>query len=345
METGIDKLEITTTDYQVNRWESSGLILRPSMVKAGIESEPDAFVLVDKFGKRIVGEKVFLNHALFNITINQYGMRLTTNPSKPYHPINLVSDDKTLHERFENVVSTLKEEHGIIFNLDGSKLTRVDTAKNVELINPVSSYIPIFSTLRLPRSTHQAQYPDGFQTGNNARTCILYNKGEEQKKDNPDIFDLYGNRLMRGEFQVKKAGIHTHLGLKVFQDLKNFGIQHLKDKYSDWMAKQIFSVRTIGETKFIPFGASIEMMLKFKELHPQSWEKKYRSLFGLDELITLHGGIDGYIQSVCEVAGHNNRKTPNKVRKELLQLQQLRTEIVENSFGSLYSELKRKFVA
>jgi hypothetical protein len=272
-------------------------------------------------------------------------MKLTTNPSKPYHPINLVSDDKTLHERFGNLVSTLKEEHGIIFNLDGSKITRLDTAKNVELINPVHTYQPIFSTLRLPRSTHQAQYPDGFQTGNNSQTCIFYNKGQERKKDSPEIFDLYGNRLMRGERQLKGNGIHTHLGLKVFQDLKNFGIDHLKDKYSEWMAKQVFSVRTIGETRYIPFEVSIETMMNLKKLHPQSWEKKYRSLFGLDELINLHGGIDGYIQSVCQVAGHNNRKTPNKVRKELLQLQQLRTEIVENSFGSLYSELKRKFVA
>jgi hypothetical protein len=343
METGIDKLEITTKEWQVHRWENSGLTLRPSMQQAGQESEPDSFVLVDKFGTRKSGEKVLLNHPLFNLTINQYGMRLTTNPSKPYHPINLVSDDKTLHERVETVITVLHQEHGILFNLDGSKITRLDTAKNVELINPVHTYQPIFSTLRLPRSTHQAQYPDGFQTGNNSQTCIFYNKGQERKKDSPEIFDLYGNRLMRGERQLKGNGIHTHLGLKVFQDLKNFGIDHLKDKYSEWMAKQVFSVRTIGETQYISFDDSIKFMMRLKELHPSTWEKKYRRLFGVDEVIRLHGGIDNYLQLVGEVA--QNRNTPNKVRKELLQELQLRAEIVESAFGYLYEELKRKFVA
>jgi hypothetical protein len=343
METGVDKLELTTPHFSVHRVENSGLWVRSCMQEMGKDKQPDPFVLVDRFGGRISGEKAILNDPLFNLTINQHGMRLTMNPSKPYHPHQLVSDDETLFERVERVVTRLDHQHGIIFDLNGSKFSRIDIAKDVELSNPVHNYQPIFSTLRMPRSTHQAQYPDGYHTGNNSRACVLYNKGEERRKDHPEIFDLYGHRLMRGEFQVKKLGIKTHLELKVFEDLKNQGIDHIKRKYSEWMLKQIFSVKTIGETKHIPFEASVKTMLKLKELFPQSWEKRYRNLFGVDELVRLHGGVEGYVQSVGYVA--DNRKTPSKARKELLQDLQIRTEILENSFGSLYEELKRKFVA
>jgi hypothetical protein len=342
METGIDKLGLTTPDFSVYRVENSGLWVRPCMQEMGKEKKDEPFVLVDRFGGRMSGEKAILNDPLFNLTINQYGMSLTFNPSKPYHPHQLVSDDKTLFERVQTVVTRL-EERGIIFDLNGSKLTRVDTAKDVVLNNPVHNYQPIFSTLRMPRSTHQAQYPDGYHTGNNSRSCVIYNKGEERRKDHPEIFDLYGHRLMRGEFQVKKLGIKTHLELKVFEDLKNQGIDHIKRKYSEWMLKQIFSVKTIGDTQQITFEGSVEIMLKLKELNPQSWEMRYRRLFGAEELVRLHGGVNNYLQSVGYVAG--NRKTPNKARKELLQDLQIRKEIVENSWGSLYEELKRKFAA
>jgi hypothetical protein len=342
METGVDKLELTTPHFSVHRVENSGLWVRPCMQEMGKEKQPDPFVLVDRFGGRISGEKAILNDPLFNLTINQHGMRLTFNPSKPYHPHQLVSDDKTLFERVQAVVTRV-EERGIIFDLNGSKFARIDIAKDVELNNPVHNYQPIFSTLRMPRSTYQVQYPDGYHTGNNSRSCVLYNKGEERKKDHPEIFDLYGHRLMRGEFQVKKLGIFTHLNLKVFEDLKNQGIDHIKQKYSEWMLKQIFSVKTIGDTQQITFEGSVEIMLKLKQLNPQSWEMRYRRLFGAEELVSLHGGVNNYLQSVGYVAG--NRKTPNKARKELLQDLQIRKEIVQNSFGSLYEELKRKFAA
>ncbi len=345
METGIDKLEITTTDWQVHRWENSGLTLRPCMQQAGKQNEPDPFVLVDRFGKRTSGEKVLLNHRLFNLTGNHYGMRLVINPSKPYDPIHLVSDDKTFFERVESVVTILQQEHGILFNLDGSKLTRLDTAKNVLLENPVSTYQPVLSSLSMPRATHQAQYPDGYQTGNNSRTCIFYNKAQERIKENPEVYDLYGNKLMRGEHQVRKLGIRTHLGLNVFQDLKNFGIQHLKDKYSDWMTKQVFKIQTLGDTAYIPFDVSIENMKRLKEMYPKSWEKKYRSMFGLDELIATHGGINTYLELIEQVVGPSNRKTPRQVRRELEELQYIKTRMIEKSFGSLYEELKRKFAA
>jgi hypothetical protein len=345
METGVDKLEFTTRDFRVHRVENSGLWIRPCMQELGKEKQPDPFVLVDKFGGRESGEKAILNDPLFNLTINKHGMRLTFNPSKPYHPHHLVSDDKTLFERVETVVTKLDHQHGIIFDLNGSKLTRVDTAKDALLENPVSTYQPVFSSLRMPRSTRHNQFSEGYQTGNNSRTCIFYNKGLERRDENPEIFSLYGNKLMRSEQQFKKQGISTYLGLNVFEDLKNFGIQHLKDKFSHTMSKDIFKLQTLGDTAYIPFDVSVETVRFLREKYPKGWKQKAVALLGGGDFFSSPGSVDHFINIVKEVVGPGNRVTPKEMRAEIEELQFIRTRTIKNSFGSLYEELKRKFVA
>lgn len=345
METGIDKLELTTTDFRVNRLENSGLLLFSSVQEIGKEKQPDPLVLVDKFGGRISGEKAVLNDPLFNLTFNKWGMRLTFNPSKPYHPHQLVSDDKTLFERVQTVVTRLDYQHGILFDLNGSKLTRVDTAKDVLLENPVSTYQPVFSSLRMPRSKNPTSYSEGYQTGNKSRTCIFYNKGLERCDENPEVFALYGNKLMRSEHQIKKSGISTHLGLNVFEDLKNFGIQHLKDKFSHTMEKDIFKRKTLGDTSYIHFNDTVEIARLIRQNHPRTWTSKLIALVGGDYFFETPGSIDQVVNVVKELVGPGNRVTPKKFRDELEEIIYFRSRTIKNSFGSLYEELKRKFVA
>ena len=147
METGIDKVELTTPDFRVHRVENSCLSVLQCWQEMGKEKKDEPFVLVDKFGGRISGEKAILNDPLFNLTFNKHGMRLTFNPSKPYHPHQLVSDDKTLFERVERVVTRLDHQYGILFDLNGSKFSRIDISKDVVLNNPVHNYQPIFSSI------------------------------------------------------------------------------------------------------------------------------------------------------------------------------------------------------
>jgi len=344
MEPGVDKLELHTRHFSVHRVENTSLLVWPCKQEMGKENQPDPVLVVDKFGGRILGEKAVLNDPLFNLTFNQYGMRLTFNPSKPYHPHQLVSDDKTLFERVQVVVTRL-EERGIIFDLNGSKLTRVDTAKDVLLENPVSTYQPVFSSLRMPRSKRDKNYSEGHQTGNNSRTCIFYNKGLERRDENPELFALYGNKLMRSEHQIKKSGVRTYLGLNVFEDLKNFGIQHLKDKYSQIMAKDIFRLQTLGDTSYIPFDVSVETVRFLREKYPRTWTSKVIALLGGDHFFETPGSVDHVINVVKEVVGPSNRVTPKELRAEIEELKFIRTRTIKNSWGYLYDELKRKFVA
>jgi hypothetical protein len=255
-----------------------------------------------------------------------------------------VADDKTLHERVQTVVTRI-DQRGITFDLNGSKLTRVDIAKDVLLENPVATYKPVFSSLHMPRSKQDKNYSEGHQTGNKSRTCIFYNKGLERRDENPELFALYGNKLMRSEQQFKKQGISTYLGLNVFEDLKNYGIQHLKDKFSHTMEKDIFKLKTLGDTSYISFDITVEIVRLIREKHPRTWTSKIIALVGGDHFFETPGSDEQILNVVKEVVGPGNRVTPKKFRDELDEIRYFRSRNIKNSFGYLYEELKRKFVA
>lgn len=340
MQTGLDKLTLTTRQFSIRGADKSGLRVKPMPYDLGKEPEPEPLLFVDQAGKEIRGQGGHINEPLYNLDINQNGLRVIINPSKPYHPFQLVADTETLDNRVR-AVERLLRKRGILFDLDGAKVNRIDIARNVETKEPVGNYRPVFGLLGMPRSKRQTEYPDGYGTGNNSRGVVIYNKGLECRGRGENV---PGDRLMRVESQNKKTdAVKRFVGIYSYNDLVTCGVEHCQDVFRQTV-NELFKFKPLDGQKIIPFDNGIEEMQRLKTMYRQSWEKKYRAMFGFDDLVALHGGIENYLHMVADVAG--NRQTANRVQRELHELMRTRERLMKHSSVSrLYNELLNKLVA
>jgi hypothetical protein len=340
---GIDKLELTTREWDIKSWRDSNLTLFPTPEKAGEDAMQDFLVIRDKAGVEKRGQKAILNNELFSLTLNQYGARLTMNPSKPYNPVVLCSDDATFADRVSTVQNRLKE-YGIWLNMFDAKLSRVDVAKNVLCKNPVSHYSDVFRGLRLPRANKQAEYPEGYRSNNKSRSLIFYNKGQEvfEKTGDSIVLELHGNNLMRGELQYKKGSIPYQLKMKTFDDLSRAGMESLQTVYRNTMEKSVFRYDA-GEVVNWPIRYDEESLLNelisILEKHPRNGYLHYRAVIGDRNIPLLWGSLENFSKAILTIS--ENRGTADRIVKAIRQ--------TIFGFGpgevvSLYKELKTEFL-
>lgn len=340
---GIDKLELTTREWQVNSWRDSNLTLFPTPERAGMEAMEDFLIIRDKSGVEKRGQKAVLNDPLYSLTLNQFGARLTLNPSKPYHPVNLCSDNSTLADRIGAVETRLREQ-GIFLNIADSKLSRIDLAKNIQCKNPVSYYSEVFRGLRLPRADKQAEFPEGYRTNNNSRSLIFYNKGQEvfQKTGDSTILELHGNNLMRGELQYKKASIPHQLKMKTFDDFNRYGMEFLQKRYRETMENNVFKFES-GQGLSIPIQydekSLLDELVSVLEKHPRNGYLNYRAMIGDRNIPLLWGSLENFANAVLTIS--ENRATTQRITKAIRQtiFGFGATEVV-----NLYDELRTKFL-
>jgi hypothetical protein len=340
---GIDKLELTTREWEIKSWRDSSLTLFPTPEKAGEDSLQDFLVIRDKAGVEKRGQKAILNNELFSLTLNQYGARLTLNPSKPYNPVILCSDDATFSDRVSTVQNRLNE-YGIWLNMFDAKLSRIDLAKNVLCKNPVGYYSDVFRGLRLPRANKQAEYPEGYRSNNKSRSLIFYNKGKEvyEKTGDSIVLEIHGDHLMRGELQYKKGSIPHQLKMKTFDDLNRAGMEYLQTRYRETMQKGVFKYDT-GEALNIPIQYSEESLLNelisVLEKHPRNGYLHYRAMIGDRNIPLMWGSLENFAKAILTIS--ENRGTADRITKAIRQ--------TIFGFGasevvSLYNELKTEFL-
>jgi len=270
MEIGIDKLTLTTKEFRINRAGETGLTLKTGQYLLGEDRPEDPLLFIDRNGGEVRGVGAYLHDKLFTVDINSNGLRVIVNPSKPYHPYTLVNDTDTLATRMETVHKELKKR-GIVTDLNGASINRVDIARNISTNEPVSYYGQVFSFLDMPRSKRQAQYPEGYSTGNNSRGVIAYNKLQECRDEG---HDLPGNNLLRVEIQNKKTdAVKRFLKLNNYNDLLTCGVEHCSDMYRHTIKNEVFKIKPLYEQRAITFDNGIDTIRQLKKQHPHSWER------------------------------------------------------------------------
>ena len=341
MEVGIDKLILTTRDFSINKANLAGLTIKPMPYSLGDVRQQEPVLFTDNFGQRVQGDGAYLHDKLYTLDINRNGCRVIINPSKPYHPFTLVSDTGTFADRITTVEKQLKAM-GITLDMAGAKISRVDTARNIQTKEPVRQYGGVFAFLNMPRAKRQTHYPDGYQSGNNSRGIIAYNKLQECRDQGHDVL---GDDMLRVELQNKKTdAVKRFLGLNSYSDLLSCGIEEMAVIYKNTIKNEIFKIKPLFEQPSIPYDNGIELMLELKKKHPHSWERKYRSIFCLNDLITLHGNIENYLQLVKEIAG--NRQQVKRVREDIQQQMVVREQLLKNCQSTKrYNEVLNKLVA
>lgn len=337
--TGIDKLSLTTRDFRITDGSRSGLTVQDAPRQIGTDENNNVLLFRDAAGQDITGMKAFRNEELFSININQNGLNVVLNPSKPYHKYELCRNEETLSERTETVFKRLKAL-GIKTDYEAMKVTRIDLARNGEMKLPCFSYQPVFSGLGIPRTKRAASYPDGYSNNNNTFGLTFYNKGKEAEIENVD-------NLLRAELQFKKAKGTNFKGLQIYsvKDIAAVGFGHLNDVYADIMQKHVFKTDTFTGQARITFADSIE---ELKAIQQQYGKQQALVIFegirGIEPLLNDFGGIEGYRQFLKSYGCHRNTvaKRIRTVQKSLAFISQMHKS---KSIGKLYRELWQTFAA
>ena len=159
-EAGIDKLVLTTQDYKQKH-------------KLGWIYQPPSFKVTEE-GEQAQGTgKWYMNTETFNASISEKGLLIVLNPSKPFHPYQLCSEQEKLKERTQNALNEVRGA-GLEFSIDELKVSRIDISRNELMKQPFADYIPAMSLLNMAREKRQATYPSGRMIGNNQRGLIIY---------------------------------------------------------------------------------------------------------------------------------------------------------------------------
>jgi len=319
-EAGIDKLVLTTQDY--NQKHKLGWIYQPPSVK------------VTEDGEQVQGTgKWFMNDETFNATISEKGLLIALNPSKPYHPYQLCSEQEKLQERTQNALNRVREA-GLEFSTDKLKVSRIDISRNELMKQPFADYIPAMSLLSMAREKRQATYPSGRMIGNNQRGLIIYDKTTEVR-DRKEAIEVPEN-LARAELQIKTTKAVQN-GLE-FYKLSQVNVGTCQDYFREFMQKQIFKAQGVEPIQLaIPFDKKIEMLKSYK---PAYIEK----MFGAVGVITFWGSIDLFCEAL-KYEGHNRMFISRKkkfLHKALADHSRL---VGSNNLANNYTELKRKFCA
>lgn len=336
--TGIDKLSLTTRDFTVVNSKRSGLTVQPAPQSLATGEANNSTLFRDKSGREVSGMKAYLNEELFSVNINQHGLNVILNPSKPYHPTELCRDEETFHNRLQTVYRALRER-GIKADYGQMKVSRIDLARNGQMKNPCTAYHSIFSGLGISRAKRQAAYPDGYTTGNNTFGLTFYNKGREAETGQ--------DNLLRGELQFKRSDgkLYRLLSIGRADDIAEVGFSHLNDNYREIMQGHVFRTDSYANQQTIVFADSLQQLNTIIETVGKQRSLIYfERLHGVESLLQATGGIEGYRKLLKQAGFHRNivRKRVNELHRNLSMFSRMKES---RTLGKLYRELHRTFAA
>jgi hypothetical protein len=292
---GIDKVKLWTPDFRVKDVGKAGLVLKPGAVDLDTGENRDVDLFRDSAGVRVRGKHAERNTDRYNLTVTGDGLTLSFNPSKPFHPFDLVSQDTVFRDRVEAVTNDLKER-GIAADWLTAKLTRLDVSRNVLTNAPVTSYEAVWPYLKMKRQKYQTRYPSGYGTGNDQWGAVFYDKGAESGK-------YQGRDLLRGELQFKRARkVLAVVGCNTLDNIRQFGLKAIADTYRDHMTRTVFRDLDGGTQLGIDFQDETDVLTRLREANDRTAVAKYFYLLSVSTFVAKYPNPDTFAD-VLRAAG------------------------------------------
>ena len=354
---GVDKLTLFYNEYRVKDLTRAGLTVHPGTVDLDTGASSDRHLFTDSRGGRVTGQKAIKNTPLYQATIKTLAktdssgvssaLVVQLNPSKPWHPFDLVSDGHTLKDRVQLVFDDLKKS-GILAPWGGGQITRLDLARNILTENPVSSYSAVWPWLHIKRERHQRQYPSGYGTSNDTWGAIFYDKGQEVNENAPPNKPVYpGGDLLRGELQFKRArAVGTKLGCKLYYHIEQAGFSSLQAVYRTMMQNDVLRTTDTAKVHTIRFNDEIQVLRKLIADSPRTAIGKHIQLMGVPTFIDLYGSPKVYAEVLRE-AGFSRMTISRQVKqvRKQIELYSALYRDERNSVGKMIRELNYKLSA
>lgn len=289
----------------------------------------------------VYGTKAFLNvEDLCNVSINQRGLSVSYNPSKPYHPYELVSDKQEFVNRSVKVFDEL-EQRGISADWNEASVCRLDVARNVSLPTALINYRDWFSLLSTPRQSQQVYHEHSFRIGNNQKMFQWYDKTEEA--------DLTQEGITRGEIQWRSSEkIRADFKIMALDDID---LDAISDKYRKDMRSVLQVKEAIAGTQLVFDYGMANRVAELVKPNRNRLEDMMAYLL-VDDAVR-NGTINHLMSSVCsnpiwDVDDRTARKFKTKHLNIINQLEQIRPNSEKNAHTRLaesYFEFANLLVA
>jgi hypothetical protein len=331
MNTGIDKLILTTRDYIVKDLDKLGKNRTIKQGKTEEESLPVILVNTGMDHKQIKANSLFYNVPdFYNVSINQTGLQVIVNPSKVLHEYELSDTKKTIE-----VISAVEKnmtDAGILLDFLSSSVSRIDLAKQVITERSTKAYTPAYNFMR-GRKMKGVQYETGYRWGNKQHENTLYDKSIESNLPFPN--------LLRNEVKTKTTSTTQKMtGIHNLRNLFDAGDTYLTEFYNDYLNKKLFS-GSFQTQMTIDFDSEVERLSTLKKQGKNAL-LKYFAITGINEIIKKLGDAELIFQIMKE-AGYS-RNEVNKQRNLLPELLSM-SDTKEIDVKVLINELRLMFAA
>jgi hypothetical protein len=335
---GIDMIFLHTTDFKVG----DRALLDVNKTEG---PKRKLHALFQDSSGMVLGSKAFHNSKGVGVNINRDGMQVVFNPSKYFHPYELLTDTRKLSDVLKHVESELHQVK-IKANLLECGLSRLDLTKQIYMPEPVYTYGNAFRSIKAKRAP-AVSFPDGYRWGNKTWEVQFYDKGIELiankflKSESPI-------NLMRGEVKYKRSAfLKKNVGIKKMSDLIQAGPDHLTSCYNKILLKNVFQRKTEGEQLPIQFMEELEVLQFYMSRIKRGALGAYKNSVGIETIIERAGGIDGY-KRLLEHAGYSQgyiSKEVNSIREQIEIVALIKMGRKETSIGTILMHVQNAFAA
>lgn len=267
---GIDKLSLTTGDFQVNN--TFELTISPNVKKAKQKEIAESFLfsVPNEYGELIphYGKGAYINTELFNVDFYTSGiMLIRLNPSKIYG--SLTTDPNVIYDTAKRACVELGKL-GVYVNPESFNINRIDATKDntMEYVHP--EYAPIFN--RRTMMTRSIEYPDGirFGSGESKASAIIYDKGLKILRDK------YGSRVkhpssnfMRTEASLNRKGVPDFIPTQSLAEFLTFDEKQIADMYLKIVKGKIDVLQMTADFKDVT--SVMDLMKFYKGTNTRYW--------------------------------------------------------------------------
>lgn len=344
----IDTVKVHIKEYSIQ--DSSNIQVQPGRFTVGTGEKLSEFPLFrDNIGRQFIGSKAFLNNDKWNLTIqpNNYspsgtGCYLHFSIPKLYYGDNYYSVGEEGSQTIFNQVEKELWENGIHTNLNNADLSRIDTFKNIQTLEPFSSYFSLFSLLKARRAV-QRGYGTTFLLSNSQREYCIYDKNVEMQNRGIEV-SKYPNNTMRFENRMlNKRTIQNSYGFSTVKELFSGGYPVMKQKQLEQWEKNLFCY-SVSEVVLLGSRQLEQEMKVFKEKFTRNWFEQFLKSYGSYYLAEVAG------VEVVKLALSNLETERTKVWRTVKVLETAKRELdfvkkeqgSRKTLGTLYEELKQK---
>ena len=342
----IDKVIVSTADFGIG--DDAVLTVVPASYETDNQPKADApagGVLFERAGIYHYGARAYKNTDNFQLTINtNFGLELQFNPAVVIHRNNFYPVTESEFRSSLDTIQNNLTDAGIYLDMDTAAITRLDTAQDREMQEPISVYHQLFRLLQAKRAKPR-EYENGYYFSNGNRQIVFYGKLEEMRRRNVMLSpSLDGKNIMRCEYKmITKDAVRRFAGLNSIADIRKVPFQELERFHRDSISEFAFTSIPAPDTLAFSLKTEIEILAEFKSRFKRNALSLYHEA---RTNLERFGSIDNYKKSLA--AAGFERSYISRHTKKIVQCISVIEEVEgsngKKNIGSLYKEIYEAFI-